>query len=89
MLPVCLNRNFDAVVLAHPFSGLAKRVLSTEIHYHPLQALRVTTIAHSGALAERTQFGTASAQPEQLLMQFQRTERGKPSYFFLMCLMLS
>src|SRR3954468_1633279 len=81
--------NVDAVVLPHPFSGLAKGVLSTEIHYHPLQALRVTAVAHSGALAERPQFGTTSAQPKQLLLQFQRTERGEPSYFFLMCLMLS
>src|SRR3954468_22177790 len=74
--------NVDAVVLPHPFSGLAKGVLSTKIHYHPLQALRVTAVAHSGALAERPQFGTTSAQPKQLLLQFQRTERGEPSYFF-------
>src|SRR5947208_351058 len=86
---VCFNRNVDAVVLPHPFSGLAKGVLSTKIHYHPLQALRVTAVAHSGALAERPQFGTTSAQPKQLLLQFQRTERGEPSYFFLMCLMPS
>src|SRR6476620_10129879 len=88
MLPDGFNRNVDAVVLAHSFSGLDKRVLRTEIYYHPLQASRVTAIAHSGALAEWTQFGTTSAQPQQLLLKFQRTERGEPSYFFLMCLIL-
>src|SRR6476659_5420378 len=73
MLPDGFNRNVDAVVLAHSFSRFAKRVLGTEIYYHPLQASRVTSIAHSGALADWTQFGTTSAQPPQLLLQFPRT----------------
>ena len=45
-------------------------------------------MAHSRALTERTQFGTAPAQAQQLLLHFQWTKRREPSYFFLMCLML-
>jgi hypothetical protein len=82
MLPDGFYGHVDAVMLAYSFSSFGKRVLSSKVHHHSLQALRVASILHCGTQAEWPQLASATSQAQNLFLKVHRTIGREPGYFF-------